>query len=343
MEYVDGQALDHYCNDRNLPIFERIRLFQTVCEAVSFAHRNLVVHRDLKPANIQVTPEGTVKLLDFGISRLLSDRGAERFTGDGSGGPMTLQYASPEQLQGQTSIATTAWDVYSLGVVLYEILTGRLPYAARNELPHEIARSILEDEPVLPELPNDLRQIVLMALRKEPEKRYASVDYFRDDLESFLKGLPVRAHPESLAYRVWKFVRRRRLVVSLASIAVLAVAAGAITSVVYSRQAQRTLREALRLSRQHLYQLNLNPVLQSSTISEIQEHVRLLYLLANENSNDEEIVYHLAESLFVLGGFQAHPSLLNMGDSAGALTTYREGVRIAGNLYRNTRRTPETL
>ncbi|GFE86259.1 serine/threonine-protein kinase [Steroidobacter agaridevorans] len=258
MELIAGQPIDVYCEERHLTISQRVRLFLQVCAAVSFAHQRLVVHRDLKPGNILVTAEGTVKLLDFGIAKLLeteqpttpSDMTATHVR------VMTLEYASPEQVRGDP--ITTASDVYSLGVVLYRLLTGRSPYREDNAA--ERAVEILSDSPLskpstavnetrvrtptgelTPQmqfarkrarraLQGDLDNVLLMALRKEPERRYASVDQFAEDLRNYLDGMPVRARGDSLRYRATKFMSRHKYAVTAASLGALALVAGIVTT-----------------------------------------------------------------------------------------------------------------
>ncbi|NBB72204.1 MAG: protein kinase [Bacteroidetes bacterium] len=233
MEYVDGQPIDAYCDAHRLPIDARLRLFLDVCAAVQYAHRNLIVHRDLKPSNIFVTEAGTVKLLDFGIAKLLdADRmpGAAPQTRTGVL-PMTPEYASPEQVR--DGAITTASDVYQLGVVLYELLTGQRPYNVRDRSPSEVERVICDEMPTRPStavtdapsdtmdapaspdrlrktLRGDLDTIVMKALRKEPDRRYASAEQLADDLQRYLNDEPVTARADAWTYRTRKFVRRHR-------------------------------------------------------------------------------------------------------------------------------------
>jgi eukaryotic-like serine/threonine-protein kinase len=235
MEHVEGRPITEYCDGENLSLADRLRLFRTVCSAVQFAHQNLIVHRDLKPGNILVGADGEPKLLDFGIAKLLNpELMAQTVAWTVGVQPLTLDYASPEQVRG--GHITTASDVYSLGVLLYRLLTGHHPYRAEDSTVEEMVRRITEVEPERPSsvtagdpnrldrrLAGDLDTIVMTALRKEPNQRYASVEQFSEDIRRFLEGLPVRARKATLNYRMGKFVRRHRLGVAVAATAVLAV------------------------------------------------------------------------------------------------------------------------
>ncbi len=242
MEYIEGHPLHEYCDRHRLSIVDRLKVFQQVCSAVAYAHRNLIVHRDLKPSNIIVTADGIPRLLDFGIAKLLNpELSAETPTVTGLA--LTPEYASPEQARGD--VVTTASDVYSLGVLLYELLTGHRPYRLKTRLPMEVLKAVCEQEPerpstivrqaedttdgsravvITPEgvsrardltpdrlgrrLRGDLDNIVLMALRKEPLRRYASAEALSEDLRRYLEGLPVKARKGTSAYRAGKYVKR---------------------------------------------------------------------------------------------------------------------------------------
>jgi serine/threonine protein kinase/Flp pilus assembly protein TadD len=264
MEYVDGKPIDEFCDGRKLSVRERLELFQQVCGAIHFAHQNLIVHRDLKPGNILVTADGVPKLLDFGIAKLL-DPTQEAFALTRTDlRPMTPDYASPEQVRGEP--ITTASDVYSLGVLLYLLLTGQRPYRPTTD-PQALADAICKTEPVRPssaivrtgeiqgetkllrrQLAGDLDNIVLMAMRKEPQRRYASADQLSNDIGRYLQGLPVAARKDTLGYRTRKFVGRHRVGVSLATAALLLIVGFSVTVTLLWQRAERARERAQAVS-----------------------------------------------------------------------------------------------
>jgi eukaryotic-like serine/threonine-protein kinase len=255
MEYVDGVPLNQYCEERELGIEERLALFGDVCEAVQHAHRSLVVHRDLKPSNILVTPAGEIKLLDFGIAKALSPELEDVTVTRAEERLMTPEYAAPEQIRGEQ--ITTVTDVYALGAILYLLLTGRPAHQLVGRTPTERDRIICEMEPEPPSavvrgtardrlrrrLTGDLDTIVLKALRKEPARRYPSVEALLEDVERHRTGLPVRARADSVAYRARKFLGRHRLAAAGAAVLFLSLAAGLAGTL---WQARATSREAAK-------------------------------------------------------------------------------------------------
>jgi len=256
MEYVEGTPIHRYCAAHRFTIAEKCALFVKVCEAVSYAHRNLVIHRDLKPGNIMVAEDGTPKLLDFGIAMLLTpDSGDVRLTRTGLAAlPLTPDYASPEQVMGGPF--NTATDVYSLGAVLYELLCGTRPHRITSVTPLALERAICLAEVPKPsaaapklrrDLAGDLDNILLMALRKEPQRRYQSAAEFREDLQRYLKGLPVTAREDTLLYRSGKFARRHRVGVATAAFAFLSLAAGLIAA----NHERNVAQEQFRIAEKH--------------------------------------------------------------------------------------------
>jgi serine/threonine protein kinase/type II secretory pathway pseudopilin PulG len=261
MEYVNGEPINAYCDANALPTAERLTLFRKVCAAVTYAHQNLVIHRDLKPSNILVTQEGEPKLLDFGIAKLLG-AGDELFTQTIPAlRVMTPEYASPEQVKGDKLMTTS--DVYSLGVLLYELLTGQRPYRLKTRTPEEIARAITEQEPERPStaatyagyspqsgirnpksLRGDLDNIVLMAMRKEPARRYSSVGQFSEDIRRHLAALPVVARKDTLSYRAVKFVKRNKIGVAAAALVIFTLLSGIVATAWQAKRATAQARLA---------------------------------------------------------------------------------------------------
>src|SRR2546422_5227047 len=378
MEYIEGVPIDQFCDSRRLSTNERLLLFRTVCTAVQYAHQNLVIHRDLKPSNILVTADGTPKLLDFGIAKLLNpESAAQPLLTLPQLRPMTLDYASPEQFHGQP--VTTSTDVYSLGVLLYELLTGSLPYDLEGRSPLEMERIISELEPERPSmvvqrmeavasrdrrrtnalaprpasgegaaqklgrrLRGDLDNIVLMALRKEPQRRYASVEQLSEDVRRHLEGVPVIARTATLRYRSSKFIGRHRT--GVAAVTTLA-AALVLGIVVTTHEAQVARAERGRAERRFedvrhlansLFELDAAvkdlPGATPARKLIVQKALEYLDNLAREATGDPALQADLAEAYLKVGEVQHAGYRASLGDATGALESYRKAGSIAAAL-----------
>jgi non-specific serine/threonine protein kinase/serine/threonine-protein kinase len=358
MELVDGLRIDEYCRSKRLDTGERLRLFLEVCDAVQYAHSHLVVHRDLKPHNILVTADGRPKLLDFGIATLVT-------SGDGAAGlthpamqAMTPEYASPEQLRGER--ISTASDVYSLGVVLFELLTGTRPYDLSGKRPDEIYREVTEATPARPSaaaggrgdatlarrLRGDLDAIVLTALRKDPARRYASVAFFAEDLRKHLDGRPVAARGEAASYRVYSFVRRHRLPVAAAVMLIVTLVGGIVATARQARiadeQRQEAERQRGRAERRfaevrqlaHAFLFDFHDAIANLSGSTQARHLivtkarEYLDRLATEAVGDAALQQELAAAYDKVGDVQGNPSTANLGDPSAALESYRKAEAI---------------
>lgn len=351
MEYIEGQRIDEYVRALALP--DRLRLWLQVCGAVSYAHQHLVVHRDLKPANILVTADGVPKLLDFGIARLLNPttEATSTFT---ELRMLTPEYASPEQIEGRH--ATTVSDVYSLGVVLYELLTGRSPYSPRSRSPRDIADAICTTEPLRPSvavlegdaslarrLRGDLDTILLTALRKEPSRRYQSVEQLGGDVRRHLEGLPVRARRDTFAYRAGKFVRRHRAGVAAGALVVVALVGGTVATAWEARQAraaqaraERRFSDVRALAHAVLFDYHdaIKDLPGSTPIRErlVRDALSYLDTLAREAHGDRSLQHELAGAYQRVGDVQGGSRTANLGDTRGALESYGKAERILNGL-----------
>ncbi|MGH9841171.1 MAG: protein kinase domain-containing protein [Blastocatellia bacterium] len=361
MEFVDGEPITDYCRQRNLSLDEKLKLFRDVCSAVQHAHQKLVVHRDLKPSNILINKEGAPKLLDFGIAKLLTPDPGEAITRTATGVRlMTPDYASPEQVRG--GAITTATDVYSLGVVLYELLTGRRPYQFETYSPLEIERAICDTEAPRPseaareqtgapaklarQLAGDLDNIVLMALRKEPARRYQSVEQFSDDLRRHLTGLPVQARADTFTYRAGKFVKRHRAAVVAAALVLLSLLGGILATTRAARQAraereraERRFAQVRKLSNTFLFDFHdkIRNVPGTTEARAMVAKTALEYLdsLAQEAAGDPQLEWELAEAYLKVGDVQGNPWEPNLGFSQEAMQSYQKGLRLAQQLNHN--------
>ncbi|HSP69447.1 MAG TPA: serine/threonine-protein kinase, partial [Bryobacteraceae bacterium] len=319
MDYIDGSPIDVYAEGRTPR--EKVALFIQVCDAVSYAHRNLIVHRDLKPSNILVDGSGRVKLLDFGIAKILDADQEQTQTRERL---LTPDYASPEQVRG--GLQTTATDIYSLGAVLYKLLTGRSPHAPAAESREAVELAICSREPVAasrlhPGIPKDLDFIVGKALRKEPDERYPSVDAFADDLRAFLEWRPVRARSGNAWYRTRKFVRRYRLPVAATVLTVSALTVGLFVANRQRAIAQRRFQEVRQLANKVLALDGVIRVLPGSTRA--REEIMAMsqeYLqgLGAEARTDQNLALEVADAYLILARAQGVPYTANLGHYAQA-------------------------
>ena len=380
LEYVEGEDLLSYCSKNNLSLNEKLELFRKVCSAVSYAHSRLVVHRDLKPSNVLVPENGEPKLLDFGISKLV-DENSHGETGTATSlGMMTPNYASPEQFRGES--VTTATDIYSLGVILYELLTDSLPYHFSNTSRlDEVARVVCEKEPTKPSamisgrissvgkktnlekneketeknpivrqylenpklLKGDLDNIILKALRKEPEHRYSSVEKFSDDIRRHLEGLPVMARPATLGYRAEKFFQRNKIAVVASAIVLLTLIGGIIGTTWQAIRAERQ-RKVAEKRFNDVRQLANNVVFKyhdeiknlpgSTKARQVLVNDAITYLdnLSQDESNDLTLQRELARAYQQVGDVQGEPYQANIGDTAGAIVSYRKSLKIFSDI-----------
>ncbi|HKQ86897.1 MAG TPA: protein kinase [Candidatus Acidoferrales bacterium] len=367
MEYVDGIPIDEYCEKLRLSVPERLKLFRNVCLAVQYAHQNLVLHRDLKPGNILVTSSGDVKLLDFGIAKITdADENHLASAARATVLPMmTPEFASPEQVRNESM--TTASDIYSLGVILYKLLCGRLPFRTNGTAPHEVARAICETDPAKPssvildvheadgnergaapaskarkpgvKIAGDLDNIVLKALRKEPARRYGSVEQLSEDIRRYLDGRPVVAHKDTLLYRWGKFVRREKKIVTAAMLVMMSLTGGLIAALweahlaqVQRARAERRFNDVRSMANSLMFDVNdaIRALPGSTAARELVVSKALTYLdsLAQESNGDFSLQSELATAYERVGEVQGSFDSANVGDTAQALTSLKKAAAI---------------
>jgi serine/threonine protein kinase/tetratricopeptide (TPR) repeat protein len=372
MELIEGKTIDRYCNDNNLATAERLKLFLQVCSAVQLAHQRLIVHRDLKPGNILVTSDGVPRLLDFGIAKLLDPD-----TGEGSEPTLTLTqfraftpgYASPEQIKGEP--ITTASDVYSLGVVLYELLTGCSPYGRSSRTPHEISRAVCDLEPVKPStairrrsasprrgeppvaggesnrlsrrLKGDLDNIILMALRKEPQRRYSSVEQFAQDIRRHLENLPVIARQDTAGYRASKFIARHKIGVATTAVFAIILLTALLVTVREARiareqraRAERRFNDVRKLANSLMFEVHdsIKDLPGATPARKLLVSRALEYLdsLSQEANGDPSLQRELAAAYDRVGDVLGYSGAANLGDYAGAAQSYAKALGIRESL-----------
>jgi tetratricopeptide (TPR) repeat protein/tRNA A-37 threonylcarbamoyl transferase component Bud32 len=342
MELVEGQPITDYANSGQLTGEEKLRLFQTVCSAVQHAHQNLVIHRDLKASNILVTAHGVPKLLDFGIAKLLEPDTSQTATAIRM---MTPECASPEQVRGEP--LNTLTDVYSLGVLLYELLTGTSPHLFSSRDHAEIQRVICNEDPPRPStvrpLSGDLDNIILKAMDKDPLRRYVSAAQLLEDIDRFLSGLPVIARSSTLGYRVSKFVKRHLAATLTAALVVASLAAGFGTALWQAKvarlergRAERRFADTHGLARSLLFDIHdAIKDLPGSTPARkliVDRSLTYLDLLSREETGDKSLDEDLAAAYVRVGDVQGGPNYANLGDSVGAMASYRKALQIRQSL-----------
>ena len=374
LEYVEGLPLTRFCDEQKFDIKERLELFRQICSAVSYAHQNLIVHRDLKPSNILITNDGNAKLLDFGIAKLLNSNDFEQTVTQAR--MFTPEYASPEQINGQ--LITTASDVYSLGVILYELLGGQRPFQSKSKNYQEIINRILTEEPVRPSAISDFRfqisdsesesetlknkgqktkhkeqktypenpksqirnskslkgdvdNIILKALRKEPERRYQSVQEFSEDIRRYLSGLPVSATADSTFYRFSKFIKRNRIGTAVAVVILLLSGVSIWQGIVANRErakAENRFEQVRKLANIVLFEYHDGiaklPGATGMREKMVKDSLEFLDNLSTESIGNLDLQRDIVKAYRKVGDIQGEGNTGNVGKSNDALQSYQK-------------------
>jgi serine/threonine protein kinase/tetratricopeptide (TPR) repeat protein len=366
MEFVEGLPIDRYCETHHLSLTDRLKLFQKVCSAVQYAHQNLVVHRDIKPGNILVGNNGEPKLLDFGIAKLMTAEFSveEIELNRGEAQPMTLRYASPEQVRGEP--ITTESDIYSLGVLLYELLAGEHPFQSALTSRSSIEKAILTQAPEPPSvvvlrraenesdpklkhagkklarrLTGDIDPILITALVKQPRGRYPSAESFSLDITRYLNGFPVSPRRDEFKYRARKFVHRHAISVVAAALVAVALVVGSVvtwqsaqTARAERAKAQGRFEDVRKLARFVLFdfddKIKAGPTAARKVV--VTEALKYLDGLAKDTSGDASLGRELIEGYLKVGDLQGNPNGPNLGDSTGAKESYSKALQLAEEL-----------
>jgi tetratricopeptide (TPR) repeat protein len=350
MEFVEGISPYDYCNRHYLNIPQRLQIFRQVCSAVHYAHQNMVIHRDLKPGNILVTADGTPKLLDFGIAKVLKPSPSAK--GEALTQPgmlkMTARYASPEQIRGES--VTSASDVYSLGVILYELLTGHSAYGDPDRPAHQIMTAVCDEEPPRPstsspKLRGDLDRIILRALKKLPGERYASVDQFSEDIQRHLEGLPVLARGDAPLYLAAKFIRRYRVIVAAAALVLCSLIVGLVEVTLARARADRRFNEVRQLAHSVMFDyadaIDRLPGSTPVRARLVKDALTYLDSLSKE-ADTPELKREIVDAYVRVSDVQGNEYENNLGDPAAALASAGKAVTTAEELLRKDR-TPPSL
>jgi serine/threonine protein kinase len=368
MELIEGQPVTEYCDQKRLPIADRLHLFMQICAAVQYAHQHLIIHRDIKPGNILVTADGTPKLLDFGIAKIVDTSGDRTITDSTVTAfrVLTPRYSSPEQIHGDSM--TTASDVYSLGIVLYELLTGQSPYRLATGSPQEMIEAVCNTEPQRPSiavyradlaqessspqrcreersglrdssperlrnrLNGDLDNIVLMALEKNPARRYWSVEQLHEDIRRHLENIPVTARSGTAWYRSSKFVARHKAGLAAITAVVLILVAGISITMQEARIAQQRFNDVRALANSLIFDVHDSVRdLPGSTPARkiiVERALQYLNVLAHDSSGDLGLQRELATAYERVGSVQGDYLENNLGDFEGTLVSYRKSLEL---------------